>query len=581
MNARVLGFALFGMVAGTATLLWGTTIPLGVPGEWTWPRLPATAETLVGAGVALAAGCLYVGFVLWGRRRIGARRRAAMTAQLLLLVVVAFAWLAAIQQCVPPPSDLGKVPYVLYYPRSSGYFWQARHEATDPVRFLTTYEELLAEQDYLHIGTHPPGLTLAYRGLLAVCESSPGFCDAVLATCPASVSESLRTITALSVRSGQAVTTADRATLWLAAIITLFAAAATTVGMYALVRRHFDRSTAWTVAGLWPLVPAIAVFHPKSDTLYPLLAVGAAALWLTACDRRSLLRALGAGLVLWLGMLLSLAYVTVGLLIAVMTLWEGISLQRDHDEPAGEFNGPATTGRDRALLLLAGATGFVIPTVCLGVFGEINLPNVWRWNLANHALFYEHNMRTWGKWLLVNPLELALAVGLPVCLAGTVALVRLVKGRKLWSEQAALSVPFLLVWGLLWVSGKNMGEAARLWILLMPWAVMSAAPAFGNRTGGSRASSAGDAPTDNESPDGGSAGNGSTEDAGTASGTVPGSTTGSESSPRANSSDPRTTFLVTMVLAAQMLVCVLTVLRIDGFQFTELTQPIASQPAEE
>ena len=32
--------------------------------------------------------------------------------------------------------------------------------------------------------------------------------------------------------------------------------------------------------------------------------------------------------------------------------------------------------------------------------------------------------------------------------------------RVVWSGIA--------VWGLLWVSGKNSGEAARLWILLMP-----------------------------------------------------------------------------------------------------------------
>ncbi len=565
MNARVPGFVLVGLVVVTGTLLWGTTIPLGVPGEWVWPRLPTTVETLVGAGVALIAGALYVGFVLWGRQRIGSRGRVAAAGQLLLLVAVAFAWLATIQQCVDPPANLGKVPYVLYYPRSSGYFSQARHEAADTARFLANYEELLAEQDYLHIGTHPPGLTLGYRGLLAICESSPGLCEAVLATCPASVDESLRTITTLSARSGQAVTTADRATLWLAALITLLAAAATTVGIYVLVRRHFDRAIAWTVAGLWPLVPAVAVFHPKSDTLYPLLAVGAAALWLTSCDRRSLLRAFGAGFVLWLGMLLSLAYVTIGLLIAVMTVWEWRIVQGDRDAPAEGIIAPATTGRDRAMLLLAGAAGFVVPSVCLGVFSGINLLNVWRWNLANHALFYEHNVRTWGKWLLVNPLELALAAGLPVCLAGAISLGGLVKGRRLWSGRAALLVPFLLVWGLLWASGKNMGEAARLWILLMPWVVMSAAPAFGNRPDGSQASFAGDA---------------SAADAPSGS-IASGSGTSGNGSSRANSSDPWTVSLVTMVLAAQMLVCVLTVLRIDGFQFTELARSVATQPNEQ
>ena len=32
----------------------------------------------------------------------------------------------------------------------------------------------------------------------------------------------------------------------------------------------------------------------------------------------------------------------------------------------------------------------------------------------------------------------------------------------------------LLTWSLLWLTGKNMGEAARLWIFLMPWMIWSA-----------------------------------------------------------------------------------------------------------
>ncbi len=35
-----------------------------------------------------------------------------------------------------------------------------------------------------------------------------------------------------------------------------------------------------------------------------------------------------------------------------------------------------------------------------------------------------------------------------------------------------------MVWAILWLSGKNMGEAARLWIFLAPWPVMTAAKAL-------------------------------------------------------------------------------------------------------
>jgi len=31
--------------------------------------------------------------------------------------------------------------------------------------------------------------------------------------------------------------------------------------------------------------------------------------------------------------------------------------------------------------------------------------------------------------------------------------------------------PLVIVWGLLWLTGKNSGEAARIWILFLPWLI--------------------------------------------------------------------------------------------------------------
>ncbi len=43
---------------------------------------------------------------------------------------------------------------------------------------------------------------------------------------------------------------------------------------------------------------------------------------------------------------------------------------------------------------------------------------------------------------------------------------------------AAPAIAFGCTWGLLWLSGKNMGEAARLWIFLTPCLIWLAAPMF-------------------------------------------------------------------------------------------------------
>ena len=101
---------------------------------------------------------------------------------------------------------------------------------------------------------------------------------------------------------------------------------------------------------------------------------------------------------------------------------------------------------------------------------SLNLPAVWLQNLRNHAGFYEQYARTYSSWLLVNPIELALAIGTPVFLfavstwlSGTKGSLR--SGRSLASYRLWCLVTLLV----LWLSGKNSGEAARLWIFLMPW----------------------------------------------------------------------------------------------------------------
>jgi hypothetical protein len=453
--------------------------------------------------------------VLGGRRltrcRIWERR-----AWLVGLPVAAFSWLWFVQDCVPPPGGLGRVPWVLYYTRSSGYFWQARYDVQDTASFLAGYEELLAEQrDYLHLGTHPPGLTVCFRGLLKMCESSEWLTHWVLRSRPTSVAAATSTIARHAMTDGRAFTQVDSAVLWLAALLAMSAAALTSSALYALIRQEAEPHVAWVVAALWPLVPAVAVFLPKSDAVFPLLAVGGAAAWQNAWVQRSLGRGLVAGLLLWLGMMLSAAFLVVILLLFVATTLDRRIPWRTAD-----------VARPLGGLIL----GLLVPSMGIGLGWGINLLNVWRWNLANHALFYEHNVRTPWRWALTNPVELGLAVGLPVAFLGVVGLVELSRrqsGRGLGGRRP-MTLAYVIVWTLLWLSGKNMGEAARLWLFLMPGVLLAAEPAVSGLCRQRRPGRAADG--------------------------VPGP--------------------IPVLLMGQLLVCLLTVFRIDGFHFTELLSPV-------
>ena len=516
MQRFVLLLALLVAIAATSAVLFIDQIPLGVPGEWTWLRVEWTPETTVAAVFAAGAGFVYVGFSLLGVWRMGRAGTLERAGWLAALVVIAFAWLGVTLDAVPVPHGYSRVPWVLYYPRSSGYFWQARYDVEDAKSFLAGYEELMAEGDYLHIGTHPPGLTLGYFGLLRLCESFPALTDALVEAQPPSLSNAFSILQETSPTRGRTLDDQDVACLWLAALLTQLAAVATCVVLYFLARRHHDRATSWITACLWPLVPAVAVFFPKSDVLYALPAVTAAWLWMTACDRQSPLRALASGVVLWSGMMLSLAFVTVAALLGVMSLWE-----------VGTRMKLTEYGRRPFLsvkVVLLAAIGFLAPTFALTGLADVNLFNVWQLNFTNHGQFYEHNSRTWEAWLKVNPLEFATAVGLPLVVTAFWGIVRMLRFGQLSTARGSAAASLLCVWGLLWLSGKNMGEAARLWILIMPWVALTAASAF-----------SGESDDSSEAP-------------------------------------PGTALLAGTVLTFQLAAAIMTILRIDGFHFLELLE---------
>ena len=541
MTSRLAILATLLATAASLGLLWLTNVPLGVPGEWTWARLNYAPPAFVwGVTVAGTAGGLYVAFGWITDRRLAAASRLEVACWLALLVAVGFGWLTAVQSAAIEGLGLAKAPHVLFYRRTEGYFWQARYEVESVPDFLAGYESLMAERDYLHIGTHPPGLTLLYGGMLDLCRSSPRLVDFVESTQPETVTRTLDLIRDQQRAAGEMFERADAACLWLAALMTQLAAALTVVPMSLWLRVSASRTAVWRTVLFWPLIPSVAVFLPKSDVLYPLLAMTAAWLfrsaWFRCRERLSifgLLAAMLGSLVLWCGMLLSLAFLTVFALIGMQAVCDAFAERSQVTEPHSR-----TAWLTHQLTIAVAFVGVTLMTLggVLSLFGDhgMNLLTVWQWNFSNHALFYEHNVRTWWKWLLLNPLELTLAVGVPVvALAKWGSLARLRDWRG-WLASPVL--PFTLVWMLLWLSGKNMGEAARLWIIVMPWLVGCAANAFRERDQRSEVSRVGCAH-------------------------------------RRWWTQPTLRSVWLMMLTLQFIACGLTTLRIDGFHFTDLLLP--------
>ncbi len=491
----------FLIVTGLATLaalliLWGTPIPLGVPGEWVWERFPLTADVRLAFFLGLIEAVIVLAIVLAvmviGATRIEAATRREAAGWLYGLLAVGGCWLFSVQACAPGDFPFWKPNWVLYSPASSGYFFEAATKIDDTGEFLESYEERMAEGEVLHVGTHPPGLFLLHRGLIVLCRDLPALADVVLASQPPEIAEAFGV---LEQAAGLAapLPRSDRAALWLAVLMTHLAAAATVIPLYRLLRFDHSRVTAWQVCCLWPFIPALAIFLPKSDALLPL--IGTTLIWASVAAYRlgSCWRAGLAGFFLWCGMMTSLAVLPVLLVVILWAAWQTIrpriAANRSESEPTGTDAGTQDSTnvavislRELLQLVGIGAASFLAATVLFSLWTDCHLGRVWWWNYHNHGGFYEQYPRTYWKWLLVNPWELTWAAGVPVVAVAIRGGMRLLADGGL---RAAVAHPLsgrflacLTVWILLWISGKNMGEAARLWLFLMPWLLWMGSVAF-------------------------------------------------------------------------------------------------------
>ncbi len=454
-------------VAATIWLLWGSDIPLGVPADnWVWDRIPLDAAefqvTSFGWVIAGIATVVYLVFCSFADRRVLEANRWEMTGWLAGLVLVGAVWHGIVQECPPDPNRLSKTGWVLWLRGIQGYYLEAKTRASQEPDYLAKYADRMREGDVLHFGTHPPGFIQLNKSVIGIVSRSPKLQRWLLDSQPDSVRAGLDVWVKNSAGTATPLTDVDRAGLWLMGLLTALAAMSTVVPLFCLVRRTCGRETAWRIVCFWPLIPALAVFHPVSDLWLPFFGTSFLAVWGRAWFRRSWLTGLLAGGVMSIGMRMSLAMLPVAFLAAIWTLAD--CLFAESPDPL------KTRAKQLAACVIAALGSFAALTGLAYLTSSLDLPSVWLQNLRNHAGFYEKYSRTYSAWLLVNPIELALAIGTPVFLFAVTNWLTSTKGclrsgRSLASFRLWCLVTLLI----LWLSGKNSGEAARLWIFLMPW----------------------------------------------------------------------------------------------------------------
>lgn len=487
------------IIAGTIQLaiIFTPEIPLGIPGEWQWSRhefaTPIKLAVAQFVPAVLGAAALLIVTTIGHRRLllhhlqktndIPSQRHGPhclFTGVLLLsLVAGSLLWLKAVERCTPSLHSNLKSMWVLYDPSSSGYFHEAAFKIDSTSEFLSSYAARMEEGEVYHVGTHPPGLFLLSEWALQLCEKFPAVTNQLTAWMPRDVRDAFRSMEA-NVSLAQRLSDEQLAALFLLCELTTFAAAFTVIPLFYTLRHCFNALIAWRATCLWATLPCLAVFLPKSDVLFTLTSMSAVSFGTLALysPQNMLLRltaAMTSGLVLWAGLMLSLAHLPV---LALLGILFGFRFMRDSRRQPEIPRRPVLAMSRGLIVFFAIPATILLATVIFSSVTQCDMLAVWKMNISNHAGFYDQHTRTAWKWMFVNVLELGMMIGLPLAFAGILGLIGLglCNGRvhkagvgvsENLSVDFALSI--VLTVGLLWLSGRNSGEAARLWCFLTPW----------------------------------------------------------------------------------------------------------------
>lgn len=440
--------------AAAATAGFGFALALGwepgVPGEWVWRAGAVRTNLLPSIAGVLALTALTAALCRPGRWE--SLRPAARAGWLGALVLVVFVFqLALLNASGLPWIAQGAV---IASPVATTYFGVSLG-VEDPAQWLARYPDLMRALPH-HAPTHPPGFVLFFVLIRRICASLSPQGDWL-----SGVAEQYRLF-------GMDLTPADALAAIVSAGAVALIGALSLPALYALAARQGGARLALCSACMAAAMPGLLLLGASSDLIVMTLAV--VALWLGygAWRSGSLVGAGLAGLTVALGLFVSLAF---GLVAAIAAAWV--------------IFGAARVG-DRAAAVGRAAKHAAAAGLAFGAFYLV-LYLVWDYRpiaVAREALAAHREVttvsfaRAYWKWVLMNPLECAIFVGLPLTISA------LWSWRSVrWSQLprlGSLLIAWLVVMAVLDLSGIVRGEVGRIWLFLL-WPAALAAGAYLSR----------------------------------------------------------------------------------------------------
>jgi hypothetical protein len=417
----------------------GQWFPLGVPNEWEWERLGAESQFMPSSWTAFLL-CFVLAAILAGAVYRAAERVAHLPRRWYLALIGFVCLIGSVFQLtseIGSPPGLGK--WCLFAGEwADGYYRHVRRSVPTIGDALRGHADFCAAHCYPHLTTNPVGWVVVHRALLNFYEARPELAQRLFHCELAEIGHGYTNLV------GVRLPYVDRAALLTLAYGSRLIGCLIGLPVAWLVAMRFGRGPALAAAAASYLVPGSILFAPRSDTVYPTFAALVLALSYRAVKRSSWTSAALAATLVAAGMQFCLCFGVVAGMSAILVAVEFYRQRQVTVWPAA-----------------AASIAFVLVVLLLLAF-EYDALQVWSWNLENNARILAERSR-W-LWALVNPLEMAAAMGPPATVFLVFRGLSDVRNRRCDS----LFVSWVAMLLLLDVSGASLGEVARLWIFAMP-----------------------------------------------------------------------------------------------------------------
>ena len=332
---------------------------------------------------------------------------------------------------------------------TSGYFNTAV-ATSDLNHMLANYPSIMPGLP-IHAQSHPPGPIVMHWLAWRIFEALPGLAEAV--------GLPLRTLQC----HNAALMTLDTAQIAsaLVGMLTPALGALAVWPLYAFGRRVVGEKTAASAAALFPILPLFAMWPAQWDQVYPLLLLSSLYFAHTGLEMRSTWRLFVAGVPLSIATFFSVGNFA---LIAIVGLYGAAWVVVNHHGTKS----PRTLAVMTPRWLIAFALGSASVWLVYALAYQVNPLDVISTG-ARLAFESTTGARTYGVWLVWNPVEFAMFLGVPL----TLILSRL---RRPARTPAPLTVAALGALLALNVSGSVRGEVGRLWLYFGPLLALMALP---------------------------------------------------------------------------------------------------------